>query len=627
MASSGAITVTALSSATILAVTIAGAVAAGGGEGVGLAFAGAGAGSGNTVHNTVAAVISGNSLVTTTDGDVTLSATDNSSITADGGGLSLGIALGEGAGVGLTFGAAVAVNTIGNTVTASIENSTVTSSAGVSVLASSGATIFALTVGIAGTLAGGEGGGIALSGAGSGSGNSINDVIEASIKNGSVVTSSGLIKVSATDNSKITAGAGSLTLAVGVGEGGGFAASVGVAAASNDIGNTVTAAIEDSTVHSGGAVELFATNSSTIKVVTVAGGVSAAGGEGGGIAFAGAGAGSGNTISNTTQAFISQGSTVTSGRGQDVEVMATDSSSITADGGGGTLAAAGGEGGGIAIAIGAAVAINTITNTTKAYIDDSTVTSGGKVTLSATSTSQIYVVAVGVALSLSGGIAVGVSASGSGAWATNSINNTIETYIAYCSTVSAANTGADAVSLTALDNSLIHSRAYAVSAAVGIAIGSAALAVGVVLAHNEIGNVVESYIGSFANASPSSEMTVVTSAGGVEVFATSTSNIDSEGVAVAASVALVGLSGSGASAKNDTNGTIAAFVQNGSTVHSIDAVQIKATDGATINSTIGTGAFSVGLVAVSMGVSLNDSTIGDTVSALHPGSDRDHHRR
>ena len=197
---------------------------------------------------------------------------------------------------------------------------------------------------------------------------------------------------------------------------------------------------------------------------------------------------------------------------------------------------------------------------------------------------------------------------------------TIEAYIASCSTVSAAATGADAVSVTSLDNSFIHSQAYAISAAVGIAPASLALAVGVVLAQNEIGNVVEAYIGSTPNTSIGPDLTTVTSAGGVEIFATSTSNIKSDGVAVAFSVSLVGLSGSGGSATNTTNNTISAFVQNGSTVDASGKVQITAKDNATIDSTVGTAAISVAVVAVSVGVSPNNSTIGDTVAAYVTGA-------
>ena len=601
------------STAKIWVLTIAGSFTDSGGEAGGVAFAGAGAGSGNSIQESVGAIISGRSVVHTTSGAVSLSANDDSTIIADAGGISLAGAFGQGGGAGVTVGAAVAINNISNTVTASIEDATVNPAGGVNVTATSGASILAVAVGVAGSLAGGQGGGIALAGAGSGSGNTVDNTIEASIKGASQVTSTGPVTLTATDGSTITAGSGTLTFSVAGGMGGGFAASVGVAASSNEIGNTVTAAVEDSVVHASGAIGINATNSSTILAVTVAGGAAVGGGEGGGVAFALAGAGSGNTIANTTLAFINQGSTVTTSRGQNIQVTATDSSSITADGGGGTLAGSGGAGGGISAAIGAGVAVNTITNDTEAYIDGSAVTSAGNLTLSATSTtSHIYVVSVDVAIAASGGAVAAVAAAGSGASATNTIANKIKTFVVDSSTVSAAATSADAVNMTATDNSEIHSRAYAVSAAVGIAPGSVALAVGVVLAENNIDNTVESFVGS---ATGPADGTKLTSSGGVEVNANSTSTIDSEGVAVGATVSLVGLTGSGASAINNTDSTITAFVQNGATITATGAVQIGASDGATINSTVGTGAFSAGLVAASIGVSLNNSTIGDTVSA------------
>ena len=608
--SAGGVDVSATNSSTILVVTVAGAAAGAGGEVGGVAFAGAGAGSGNTIGNVTQALINQDSTVTTTNGDVTMSAADNSSITADGGGLTLAGAFGQGGGVGVSIGAAVAINNIGNTVTATIDGSTVKSAGGVSVDAGSDASILAVAVGIAGALAGGQGGGIALAGAGSGSGNTISNTIEATIQNGSQVTSAGLLTVSATDNSSITAGAGSLTIAVAGGQGGGFAGSIGVAAASNEIDNNVTAAIENAKADSAGGVDVSATNSSKILVVTVAGGASGAGGQGGGLAFAGAGAGSGNTIGNVTQAFVNQNSTVTTTKG-DVLINATDSSSITADGGGASLAGAGGMGGGVAVAIGAGVAVNTISNVAYAYVDDATVNSAGKVTVSATSTSQIFVVALGVAIAVSGGAGFGISASGSGASATNTIKNKIATYVTNGAKVSAAAAGLDAVSLTALDSSSISSHAYSAGVAVGIAPVGLALAAGVIVADNEIANVVQSYVGALTGTDTSS----VTSTGGVQILATSIATIESDGVAVNAAVSVVGLAGSAASALNNTDSTVAAFVQNGGTVQANSAVQIVATDSPNIDSTIGTAAISAAVVAFSMGLSLNNSTIDDQVSA------------
>ena len=296
-------------------------------------------------------------------------------------------------------------------------------------------------------------------------------------------------------------------------------------------------------------------------------------------------AGSGNTIGNVTQAFINQNSTVTTTHG-DVLINATDSSSIEADGGGASLAGAGGQGGGVAVAIGAGVAVNTISNVTNAYVDDATVNSAGKVTVAATSTSQIFVVALGVAIAVSGGAGFGISASGSGASATNTIKNKIATYVTHGAKVSAAAAGLDAVSLTALDDSSIRSHAYSASVAVGIAPVGVALAAGVIVADNEIANMVQSYVGALTGTDTSS----VTSTGGVQILATSIATIDSDGVAVNAAVSVVGLAGSGASALNNTDSTVAAFVQNGGTVQAHAAVQIAATDSPNIDSTIGNAA-------------------------------------
>ena len=90
-----------------------------------------------------------------------------------------------------------------------------------------------------------------------------------------------------------------------------------------------------------------------------------------GFAFSGAGAGSGNTIRNTIEAAIKNGSTVTTTGTGEVSLSAMDASTIIADAGGVAIAvgASGQETGG-AVSIGVSIADNVIENQAKAYIDD-----------------------------------------------------------------------------------------------------------------------------------------------------------------------------------------------------------------------------------------------------------------
>ncbi len=138
----GNIGLSAISTAEVEALSMGGAGAgAGSSTGKAGALAGAGAGSYNTIEQTIESYISVNSAVTTTansGGDITLSAQDRSSITADAGGVAVAVALtgagGEATGSG-SIGAAIADNTISNVVNAYISGSEVVADGDVDVSA------------------------------------------------------------------------------------------------------------------------------------------------------------------------------------------------------------------------------------------------------------------------------------------------------------------------------------------------------------------------------------------------------------------------------------------------------------------------------------------------------------
>src|SRR6185503_20319886 len=150
-------------------------------------------------------------------GNVSLSATDTSTITADAGGVAVGIAastLGQGATVAASVGAATANNVLTSSVKAFIDSSTVTSAGGVSLGAESEATIAALAFGTAVSGAGSTGGGGltgALAGAGAGASNLIITTVETYIRDadgGKKVKAGAGLALTASDDSDIVADAG-----------------------------------------------------------------------------------------------------------------------------------------------------------------------------------------------------------------------------------------------------------------------------------------------------------------------------------------------------------------------------------------------------------------------------------
>ncbi|MDZ4784059.1 MAG: hypothetical protein SGJ19_27745, partial [Planctomycetia bacterium] len=262
------VTVTATTDTPILAIAI-------GGAGAGT-FAAGGSVALNDISNTLDAHISGNTANVSAPGAITVSATDNATIEAFGGGLA-------GAGTA-AIGAALATNDIGSTLTAFITGATVDSSAAtVSVTATANADVTVLTIGGAGAGAFAAGGSVSL--------NDLHNTIDAHISGGSAnVTAPGAITVSAVDNSNIDA--------IGGGVAGAGGAAFGAAVGTNDIGGTLTAYIENATVESANAgVSVTATENANLFVLTVGG--AGAGG------FAAGGSVSFNDIHNTVDAHIS----------------------------------------------------------------------------------------------------------------------------------------------------------------------------------------------------------------------------------------------------------------------------------------------------------------------------------
>ncbi len=176
----------------------------------------------------------------------------------------------------------------------------------------------------------------------------------------------------------------------------------GVSVASNEIENTIEAYVDGSHLNSAGDVNLSATSTPTIEALSIGVAVGTATGGLGGIAGSGAGAGSGDTVENTVKAYINN-SSVTSGGATNAS--ATDSPTIQTIAGAVSVAVATGFIGGAGASVGISVAINDVQDNVWAYINKSTVSATGHdVTVTATETATIDAWTIGGA--------VGVGSSG-----------------------------------------------------------------------------------------------------------------------------------------------------------------------------------------------------------------------
>ncbi len=511
--------------ASIEALTIGGAAALGAATGeVGVGVGAAAAGSVNTITNVVEAMIEGGAVVVAQDGAVILTATDTPSITANGGGLGFSVGVASTAGVAVSLGVSFASNTMQDQVEATISDSSVTASGQVSLSASEDATIAAITIGgaiaVGGASSGGGGGAVA----GADSYNLISNLVQASIsgtphdQSNSVTSTAGSVKLSATDTSTILAHAGGLGVAAGGASEFAIAATVGISEATNMVDNQVLAFIDGSIATASSRVSLSATETATIEALTLGGAIGGGATGGVGVEIGGAGAGSGNTIGDTVEAYIQDGSTVSSMTG-DIALEASNKPSITANAGGIGIGVGIGGTVGIAASLGVSFAANIEKDTVKAYIRNSQVTATGNLGLTATERATIQALTIGGTVAVGGGStgAGGVAIAGAGSY--NTISNDVEASITgQAGKASDAATAGGNVMLMASDTSMIEAHGGALGIAFG---GASALAIsasiGIAASANKVNNTVKS---SIAGAS-------VTSAGNVSLSATEGASVES----------------------------------------------------------------------------------------------------
>ena len=460
----GSVAVTAEADATAYALTVAISVGIAGAEDASLSLDAEGAKSSNTVGGAVGVAISGGSVISAGAGDITVSATALSTLTADGTGGSIAItASASGFAVSVAIGIGLASNTLSTAVSAAVSASTLDAQGSVSVLASSDRrdttrqrlTALAVAVAVAIAIVNPEEGiGVGASGAGTGVTNEATGSVLASIDTGSAVIARGAgtatapaINVAATDTTTTS------TLAVAVSAAGSIIAfAIGASIVTITLNTTVTAQASSATLSApNGAVSVVATrtadagNPAGAPAQNVVVAVSL------GIGGAGAGARTTTTVGGSTTGSVT-GSTVDAVGVLTVGATTSARSIATTDAGSGALL----------FAVTALFATATTTATTTAAVDASTVRTGG-LTVSAlrqsvpgqTDTTNASIVMVAISL----------IAAGAGANAVATDSGAVEARIGTGSDVTASGIGAVSVSATANSSTVASPNGGAAGAA------------------------------------------------------------------------------------------------------------------------------------------------------------------
>ncbi|MEZ6090103.1 MAG: hypothetical protein R3C05_19165 [Pirellulaceae bacterium] len=636
MQATGDLLVSAESNADVWAITAAGAL---GNEGMQVA----GSVSVNKIDSAVEAFIRGERTAAGIHGNnITLSATDDTTITADGGGVSAAVgSVQSGAAVNGTIGISTAINEVTKSTRAFIEAATVIAVGAIALNAHSKkakeGTYSIDTLAIAGAVSGTSGtqnttG--ALAGAGAGVQNIINRTVETLIKDSGgsrrVEALGGSVTLSALDQSSIRADSGGFGLAAAKGQGSTGGASVGVSASLNEIGGTedrVTATIQNSIVKATGNIDVHADSMAQIKALSIGGALAAAVGGGTTGALAGAGAAGINSIGTTIEASITASSNITTTNSGHLSVVANDASNIRSDVVGASLALAGGNGGNAgALAIGVSIARNEIDNRVQAFVDSAFVNANGDFDIHVVESADITALAVAASLSVGASSDNGLSLSGGGAEGSNVILTKANAY-ANASFIN----GATIVVRT--DNtSAIDLKVVAASASIGLGSSNAgAVSIGAARARNLIGWRLD------AAASPAESQAYLknTSALAIGVLRVeSLANQDIKSTVVAGSAAVsgagnnaLGLSGAGVDVTNKVRVLSNAFIDgDGPTGISAHSFVIAADDSSSISAVAVAASLAVAAAgtnagALSIGVSLAKNEVDNDVQAYIKNSE------
>jgi hypothetical protein len=249
-----------------------------------------------------------------------------------------------------------------------------------------------------------------------------------------------------------------------------------------------------------------------------------------------------------------------------------------------------------------------------AYVQDSSVhADSGDITLDAVADSSISTVVVAASAAIAGGGNFAGALSGAGVSTENIIAVYVKAFIDGDGSGTGAGITGDSLSITAGDTSSIRATAVGASLAASFAgTGALALSVGVSLASNQINNLVEAYI---ANADDG----VTTDVGGITIHATESASITAYSIAASAAIAgagsaAIGLSGAGATATNVIATDVHAFVRS-SVLDSAGEVDIDASNVSQIDATVAAASLAFGVagdvgIGLSIGVGLATNAIG-----------------
>ncbi len=505
--------------------------------------------------------------------DLTMTANDTSKIISIGGGV--GITLG-----GLGFGASVAFNDIKNSIVSRIGGTwvagTSTTPETISATGGNAGAITADTIDVTATetatiidvaIAGAGAGGFALGG--SIAVNRIDNVADAHVAGSSSVTGTTSVAFNATDAPSITVVAGGFA--------GAGAIAAGAAVAYNQIGDTVLAFADTSTVTSPGSIVFAAMLTADIFSLTL------------GIAGAGTGAvaanAAGNVLESLVESYLAHSNV---SAGDNATVTATSNNTI--NGGGGSLGAAG------EVGIGGSILVNKIADVTHAYINASTVhatgsgattgvdqwtqfdASGNVESSDMVTTQQINGLAVvasstesvtlgAASAGIAGAVGIGLNVL------VNLIGDTTLAYIDQSHVNDAVNVG-QSVIVRAHQSTTVNngSGAGGVAGTVGVAAG---------INVDTLTNVTKAYIADSNAATagdPSKRTSIFAGPGGVEVSATGRENI----LEVAASLGVGGVAGIAGAASGVSLGSVTQAYIADANVSSAGSVSITANNGATI---------------------------------------------
>ncbi len=494
----------------------------------------------NTLRNTIEALVENGATVTAT-GQVNVTATDSDQVVVKANATTL---KDKGIAGAMALGATFALNDVADTVTAGITAARVTADS-VTVSATASPQLTTLALGIVQTSNIGIGGGTAS--------NEIADTIHAFIDDGATVEAANDISVTATDNTSLTAISGGAVFLSGL--------AIGVAISDDTVDNVLTAEIASNAIVTSdrGSVAVTATDNASSTSAAVGLGEAANVATGGSLPV--------NTFTETVTAQIDH-ATVQAVTG--VTVAATDNSSLRSLAG--TAAVTPNQ-----LALGAAIANNTMSDRVEALVTDASVQdASGDVSVAALSTSSLSVLAAG----FSGASSVGAAGSVS----INTMNSVIEAGV-----LAGATIVADAVTVSANDHSQLRSLTGAAAASGNVSISGS-------VSENIVSNRVLAHV---------DDATITTS--DLAVVALAIPSITAIAIAGSASGTV---SAQGGVTLNSLGSEVTAEISNNAVIQG-GGVQVIANDGAVIQSLAG----GFGGSQIEVGGSLATNDLADTIHA------------